>query len=206
MTDTLAVSVAVLQAVDIGNLVLSLVTLGLVLATAALAFYAARQTKASRDALFVQAALSLWARLEEPEARGQRRRVLQDVIDLDPASIDEDEEARKAVEAVAVSFDYLGTLSSVDKRLRALAVKFDGVPAVRCWAVIRPYVQYMRSSGRRAENFHEPFREFAEAAALDPRIGALAQINGGHDVWIDAGEGDIRHLSIWDDEGAHDAG
>ncbi len=79
------------------------------------------------------------------------------------------------------------------------------MPAVRCWAVTKGYVDYMRISGRRAENFHEPFRKFAEAAALDPRIGALAQINGGHDVWIDAGEGDIRHLSIWDDEGPDEA-
>jgi len=141
----------------------------------------------------------MWQELEEQSAREYRRQVYHKAARLEPEAIDDDDEVTQAVESLANSFDYLEELACVEKRLRSLATRFYGVTGVRCWALLKPWVGYMLSQGRRAGDFHQAFRDFAEKAANDARCGDRPEINRGHDVWIDNGE-EVIHRTIWDDD------
>lgn len=188
-------------------------TLALAGSTVALAVYAAIQAKAARksaeatagavnaskEAMFVQAAVSLWRELETPAAREDRRTVYQEVakyLPTQPERVELDDSLREPVERVASSFDYIGQLARVDDRLRELVIEFYGVPAIRTWAVLKPYTRYMIDSGRRAHNFHHSFREFAETAARHERFRDAEGISEGREVWVDVGEEEPRRLTI----------
>jgi hypothetical protein len=175
-------------------------TLLLALATLGLVVFAALQAKSMKDAMFLEGALSLWRELETPRARADRRTVYHEAVDVDPQAIAADEKLQERVERVAAGFDYLGRLARIDARLRGLAIEFYGVPAIRSWAVLKPYVMHMISSGLRLRNFHEAFRTFAETAARDNRLRELPGIMGGSEVLVDRGGKETRTYTIWDDD------
>jgi hypothetical protein len=175
------------------------VTLLLALATVGLVAFAALQALSMKDAMFLEGALSLWRELETPRARRDRRRVYQEASDVDPDAIARDYTFQEAAERVAASFDYLARLVQAEARLRGLATEFYGVPAIRSWAVLKPYVMHMIDSGLRPRNFHEAFRTFAQTAARDHRFRDLPGIMGGHEVLVDRGVKGTKTYSIWDE-------
>lgn len=178
---------------------LTLVTLLLVFATLALAGVTAMHAEATRVATFIEAALSLYSLLEQASARSDRKTVYEQATNLTGQQIAEKSDLREVVDRVAASFDYLNDLAEGDDRLRGLAIRFYGAPAIRSWAVIRHYVKHMIEKERRPPNFHQAFRKFAEAAARHREIGSLHGIGWGHKVRMDLGDENIVTLSIFDE-------